>query len=44
MIDRKTQKINIGEIIKDLEMLRLVLDHLKTKKMRKHAAKKCYCF
>ena len=35
MVDRKTLKI-----IKDLEMLRLVPNHLKTKKMCEHAVKK----
>ena len=40
MIDSKTLKISIGAIIKDSEMLRLVLDHLKTDKMCKHTVKK----
>ena len=31
---------NIGAIIKDLEMLRLVADHLKSKRMFKHAVEK----
>ena len=33
-------KINIGTIMRNPEMLKLVLDHLKTKKMCKHAVKK----
>ena len=33
----KTLKIGIGTVIKDLEMLRFVPNHLKTKKMCKHA-------
>ena len=33
-------KISIGAIIQNLEMLRLIPDHLKTKRMCKHAAKK----
>ena len=33
-------KISIGEIIKDPEMFRLVIDNLKTKKMYKHTVKK----
>ena len=33
-------KISIGSITKNLEMLRFVADHLKTKKMCKHAIKK----
>ena len=36
----KTLKISIGAIIKDPEMLRLVLDYLKNKKMSKNAIKK----
>ena len=36
----KPLKISIGTIIKDLEMLRFVPDHLKTKKMCKNAVKK----
>ena len=40
MVDSKTLKVSIGAIIKDTEMLRLVPDHLKNKKMCKHAAKK----
>ena len=37
MVDSKTQKISIGAIIKNPEMLRVVPDHLKTKKMGKNA-------
>ena len=33
-------KISIGAIIKNLETLRFVPDHVKTKKMCKHAVKK----
>ena len=33
-------KINIGAIIKNPDMSRFVYDHLKTKKMCKHAVKK----
>ena len=33
----KTLKIGTGAVIKDLEMLRFVPNHLKTKKMCKHA-------
>ena len=36
----KSLKISIGAIIKNQEMLRVFVDHLKTKKMCKHAAKK----
>ena len=39
MVDSKTQKIKIGEIIKDPKMLRLVPYHLKIKRMCKYAAK-----
>ena len=35
----KSSKIGFGAIIKDLEILRLVPDHLKTKKIRKHPVK-----
>ena len=35
----KTLEINIGSIIKNPEMLRFFPDHLKTKKMFKHAVK-----
>ena len=40
MVDSKILKISIGAIIKDPEILRLVPDHLKTKKMCKHTFKK----
>ena len=40
MIDNKTQKINIGEITRDPEMLRLFPNNLKNKKMCKHAVNK----
>ena len=40
MFDSKTLKKGIGAITKDPEMLRLIPDHLKTKKMYKHAVKK----
>ena len=40
IVDSKTQKIAIVEMIKDPEMLRLVTDHLKNEKMCKHAVKK----
>ena len=33
-------KIYIGTAIKNPEILKFVLDHLKTKKIRKHAVKK----
>ena len=36
----KYTKISIGAIIKNPEMLRLVPDHLKTKKMCKYVVKK----
>ena len=36
----KTVKISIGTIIKNPEMLKLVSDHLKTKKMRRNAIRK----
>ena len=42
MFDSKTLEINIGEIIKDPEMLEFVPDHLKTKKMCKHVVKKLH--
>ena len=35
-------KISIGAIIKNLETLRFVPDHVKTKKMSKHAVKKLF--
>ena len=34
-----SSKISIGEIIKNSEMLRFILDDLKTKKICKHAVK-----
>ena len=36
----KSLNINIGTVIKNPEMLKFVPDHLKTKKMLKHAVKK----
>ena len=36
----KSLYISIGTVIKNLEMLNFVPDHLKTKKMCKHAFKK----
>ena len=36
MVDSKAQKLNIGEITRNSEMLEFVADHLKTKKMCKH--------
>ena len=33
-------KISIRKVIKNIEMLKLVPDHLKTKKICKHAVKK----
>ena len=39
MIDSRTQKISIGEVIKDPELLSHVPDHFKTDKMWKHAVK-----
>ena len=39
MVENKTLKINIGEITKDPEMLRLVPDYLKTKNMWNHSVK-----
>ena len=36
----KSLNISIGAVMKNPEMLELVLDHLKTKKMCKHAVKK----
>ena len=36
----KFVKINIGTVKKSLEMLKLVSDHLKTKRMCKHAVNK----
>ena len=40
MVDSKYLEIHVGAIIKNPDILRLVLDHLKTKKMFKHAIKK----
>ena len=36
----QSSKISIGAIIKNTEMIRFVPDHLKTKRMCKHAVKK----
>ena len=36
----KSIKINIGTVIKNPELLKFVPDHLKTKKLCKHAVKK----
>ena len=36
----KSVRINIGTVMKNPEMLKFVLDHLKTKTMFKNAAKK----
>ena len=36
----KSLKINSLTVMKNREMLKFFLDHLKTKKMRKHAVKK----
>ena len=38
--DYKSSKISNEAIMKNPEMLRLIPDHLKTKKMRKHEIKK----
>ena len=35
----KSLKISIGTVMKNPEMLKFVLDHLKTKKMCKHGVK-----
>ena len=35
-----SSKISIGTVVKNLEMLKLILDELKTKKKCKHAVKK----
>ena len=35
----KSLNISIGKVIKNLEMLKFVADHLKTKKMFKYALK-----
>ena len=39
----KSLKFNIGTVMKNPEMLKFVLDHLKTKKMCNHAVKKLPC-
>ena len=39
----KTSNISIGTVMKNPETLKLVLDHLKTKKMCKYAVKKFLC-
>ena len=39
MVRSKNLEISLGAIIKDSEMLRLVLDHPKTKKICKHVIK-----
>ena len=36
----KSLSISIGTVMKNVEMLKLVLDYLKTKKLWKHAVKK----
>ena len=36
----KSSKISIGAVMRNPEMLKFINDHLKTKKMRKHAVKK----
>ena len=36
----KSLNISIGTVMKNLEMLKVVLDHLKTKKLCKHSVKK----
>ena len=36
----KSLNINIGAVMKNPEILKFVHDHLKTKKMSKHAVKK----
>ena len=40
--DCKSQKIIIGAIMKNSEMLMFVADHLKTEKMYKHAVTKLF--
>ena len=40
MDNYKSLNINIGTVMKNPEMLKFVPDHLKTKKMCKHAVKK----
>ena len=37
---KKSLKISIGTVTRNLEMLRFLPDHLKTKQMCKHAVKK----
>ena len=39
----KSLKFNIGTVMKNSEMLKFVLDHLKTKKMCNHAVKNLPC-
>ena len=39
----KTPNISIGTVMKTSETLKLVLEHLKTKKMCKYAVKKFLC-
>ena len=39
----KFVKASIGTVVKNPEMLKFVLDHLKTKKMCNHAVKKVTC-
>ena len=36
----KSLNINIGTVMKNLELIKFVPDHLKTKKLCKHAVKK----
>ena len=36
----KSLNINIGTVMKNLELIKFVLGHLKTKKLCKHAVKK----
>ena len=38
----KSLSINIGTVMENPKMLKFVLDHLKTKKMFKHAVKKLF--
>ena len=38
----KSSKLSIGAIIKNPKTLKLVPNHLKAKKMCKHAVKNCY--
>ena len=37
----RSSKISNGAVMRNLEMLKFVPDHLKMKKMCKHAVKKC---